>query len=197
MGSFRVWLFRVLVLVAAGLFLVSWLIPWWRSNIQEVGLFVQIRPWGLEHNLGYYMQYMGDDPSMPAFFTPLMWLYLALAMAALLFSMFVEGRTVRLGTFELSLPQVLIAGVGLSYIFVAVVFVIYAYMRMAALDIMFVGTSYIVIEDFGLGAEAISDLEPGFWLACAVGPLCVVLALLRNIIIGSKHKLVVRRRLIQ
>ena len=197
MGSFRVWLFRVLVLVAAGLFLVSWLIPWWRSNIQEAGLFVQIRPWGLEHNLGYYMQYMGDDPSMPAFFAPLMWLYLALAIAALLFSMFVEGRTVRLGTFELSLPQVLVAGVGLSYIFVAVVFVIYAYMRMAALDILFVGTSYIVIEDFGLGAEAISDLEPGFWLACVVGPLCVVLALLRNIIVGSKHKFVVRRRLIQ
>ena len=126
-----------------------------------------------------------------------MWLYLALAIAALLFSMFVEGRTVRLGTFELSLPQVLIAGVGLSYIFVAVVFVIYAYLRMAALSILFVGTSYITIEGLHLGAEAISDLEPGFWLACVVGPLCVVLALLRNIIVGSKHKFVVRRRLIQ
>jgi hypothetical protein len=197
MGSLRVWLFRVLVLLAAGLFLVSWLIPWWRSNIQEAGLFVQIRPWGLEHNLGYYMQYMGDDPSMPAFFAPLMWLYLVLAIGALLVSMFVEGRSVRLGTFELSLPHVLIAGVGLSYIFVAVVFVIYAYMRMAALDILFVGTSYITIEHFELGAEAISDLEPGFWLACAAGPVCVVLALLRNVITGGKHKLVVRRRLAQ
>ena len=43
-----VWLFRVFVLVAAGMMLVSWLLPWWTVDIESFGNnMVQIRPWGL------------------------------------------------------------------------------------------------------------------------------------------------------
>jgi len=181
----RVWLFHVLVLVAAALFVVSWVIPWWRSNIQEAGMFVQIRPWGLEHTLGNYVEYMGGDPRMPGFFAPLMWAYLVLAIAALLVSLFLKERTIKIGKFAFSLPQFLVFAVGASYIIFALVFLVYAYIRVSALGVEFLGISYVTIPEFHLGAESISDFEPGFKVACVVGPLCVVLALLRDKIIGK------------
>jgi hypothetical protein len=181
----RIWLFRALILAAVGLFLASWLIPWWRSNIQEAGLFVQIRPWGLEHNLGSYTQYMGGDPGLPAFFTVLMWLYLVLAIGALLVSAFVKEKIITLlDAFDFSLPQWLILIVGVSYIIFVLVFLFYARLRTAAFGVEFLGISYITIEGFHLGAEAISRLQPGFWLACVVGPSCILLAVLRDIIAG-------------
>jgi hypothetical protein len=186
MRSSRVWLFRILILATVALFLVSWLIPWWRSNIQEAGMFVQIRPWGLEHNLGSYTQYMGGDASMPVFFAPLMWLYLVLAIGALLAAAFMKDRIVEvLEAFDLSVPQTLIVLVGLSYIVFVLVFLIYAKMRTGSFGVEFMGISYITIEGFHLGAEAISRLQPGFYLACVVGPLCLVLALLRGAILGK------------
>ncbi len=181
----RVWLFRVLVLVAAALFAVSWVIPWWRSNIQESGLFVQIRPWGLEHNLGNFVIYMGGDPNMPGFFAPLMWAYLVVAIAVLLVSLFLKERTLKVFKFAFSLPQFLVFAVGVSYIIFALVFLVYAYIRVSALGVEFLGISYVTIPEFHLGAESISDFEPGFKVACFVGPLCVVLALLRDKIIGK------------
>ncbi len=184
-SGMRVWLFRVLVLAAAALFVVSWVIPWWRSNIQESGLFVQIRPWGLEHNLGNFVIYMGGDPNMPGFFAPLMWAYLVVAVAALLVSLFLKERIIKISKFAFPLPQFLIFVVGLSYIIFVLVFLIYAYIRVSALGVEFLGISYVTIPEFHLGAESISDFEPGFKVACFVGPLCVVLALLRDKIIGK------------
>ncbi len=180
----RVWLFRVLILAAAALFVVSWIIPWWRCNIQESGLFVQIRPWGLEHNLGNFVIYMGGDPSMPGFFAPLMWTYLVIAVGALLASLFLKERTLTIKKSTFSLPQFMIFLVGLSYIVFVLVFLGYAYFRVSALGVEFLGISYVTIPEFHLGAESISDFEPGFKVACFVGPLCVVLALLRNKIMG-------------
>ncbi len=180
----RVWLFRVLVLAAAALFVVSWLIPWWRCNIQESGLFVQIRPWGLEHNLGNFVMYMGGDPSMPGFFAPLMWAYLVIAIGALLVSLFLKERTLTIKKRQFSLPRFIVFLVGLSYIVFVLVFLAYAYLRVSALGSEFIGIGYVTIPEFHLGAESISDLEPGFKVACFVGPLLVVLALLRNKILG-------------
>jgi hypothetical protein len=181
-------------LAAAVLFVLSWLQPFWRSNIQESGMFVQIRPYGLEHNLGNYVQYMGGDPRMPGFFAPLMWAYLIIALAVLLVGIFVKDIPVRLGKLgsrlprwlmRLSLPQWLIGGVGVSYIVFVLVFLVYAYIRVSAIGVQFVGESYITIPEFELGAEAISAFEPGFWLACVVGPSLLALGLLRNKIIGN------------
>jgi len=50
MGNVRVWLFRGLVAIAAGLMLASWFMPWWSCDIEA--LFVKdaaiIHPYGLE-----------------------------------------------------------------------------------------------------------------------------------------------------
>ncbi len=184
-SGMRAWLFRILVLAASALFIVSWLLVWWRCNIQESGLFVQIRPWGLEHNLGTFVQYMGGDPGMPAFFAPLMWAYMVIANAVLLLSLFLKERTLKVLKFAFSLPQFLIFAVGVSYIIFAVVFLVYAYIRVTGYGIDFIGIGYVTIPEFHLGAEAISDFEPGFKIGVFVGPLCVLLALLRNKIIGK------------
>lgn len=130
---------------------------------------------------------------MPWFFAPLMWLYLVLALAALVVGMFVKDITVKLGKFwswlpkwvtRMSLPQWLVAGVGVSYIIFVLVFLSYAYIRVNDMGVLLVGTSYIVVGGFELGAEALADFEPGFYLASVVGPLCLLLGLLRNRIVG-------------
>jgi hypothetical protein len=194
MGSAKVWLFRALVLVAGGLMLFSWLQIWWRADIQEAAMYVNIRPWGLEHTLGSYVQYLGTDPSMPAFFAPLMWGYLGICLVVLLVGMFVKDMTVKLGKLgsllpkwlmRLPLPVWLVGGVGVSYIVFAVTCAIVAYVRTSEFGMSLIGETYLVIGDFELGTLAIAGFQWGFWLACAVGPLLVVLALLRSKIIGK------------
>jgi hypothetical protein len=193
MGSFKVWLFRVLLLVAAGLMLLSWLQVWWRADIQEAAMYVNIRPWGLEHTLGSYIQYLGSDPSLPAFFAPLMWAYLGICLVLLLVSMFIKDIPVKLGKLGsilpkwlmgLPLPQWLIGGVGVSYVVFVITCALVAYIRVSEFDMALIGETYLVIGHFELGTLAISGFQWGFWLACAVGPLLIVLGLLRGKIIG-------------
>jgi len=184
MGSFRVWLFRGLVIVAAGLLLFSWFMPWWRAFIATINGQVQIHPWGLKHNLiGPDAAYMAGT-EMPAFFAPLMWTYLGICIALLLFSLLVKEKTFNLGKFKLSLPKVLIGGVGLSYIVVVVLAVIIAAIRTGDFyGTPLIGVTYVAFNDVGTAVEA--GLLFGYWLACGVGPLLIVLALLRNKIIGK------------
>jgi hypothetical protein len=194
MGGLRDWLYRVLILVCGGLMLLSWLQPWWRSDIQEAGMYVQIRPWGLENTLGSYIQYLGSDPNMPAFFAPLMWGYLGIALVVLLIGMFVKDLAVNLGKLgtwlprwlmKLPLPVWLIGGVGVSFIVFVVTCASIAYFRTSEFGINLIGQSYITIGDFELGTLAISGFQWGYFLACFVGPALVVLSLLRSKIIGK------------
>jgi len=189
MSRFRVWLFRGLVGIAAGLMVTSWILPWWACTITEVGFapVARIYPYGLwldTEVIGGYIHYL-KGAEMPAFFTPLIWTYLGLCIALLLSSLFVKGKTFNLGKFRFSLPKVLIGSVGLSYIVFSVLAVVVAAIRTGA----YFGTplqGYFLIN---LGEPFVSDaytsLEFGYWLACGVGPLLIVLALLRDRIIGK------------
>jgi hypothetical protein len=131
---------------------------------------------------------------MPAFFAPLMWVYLGLAIALLFVGMFVKDITVKLGKLgarlprwlmRLPLPQWLILGVGVSYVVFVVTCAIVAYVRTAEFGMLLIGETYLVIGDFELGTLAIAGFQWGYWLACAVGPALVVLALARNKITGK------------
>jgi hypothetical protein len=88
--------------------LISWFLPWWGLNITELGEnAVIIHPWGLEMDLGE-MAYVVKGADMPAWFAPLMWIYLGLSILALLFSLFVSSkRSISLGKFKLSIPKAL------------------------------------------------------------------------------------------
>jgi hypothetical protein len=106
---------------------------------------------------------------------------------ALLLSLVAKERVVGLGKFKLSLPQVLVGGVGLSYVVTLIVMVIYASGRTPQFyGIKFLGYTHIEWDEMATtGVDA--GLLPGYWLAWAVALLLIVLALLRNKVIGYRQ----------
>ncbi len=189
MDSSKAWLFRVLVLAAAGLMLLSWFMPWWSATIVAVQLknAVVIHPWGLEINLPPAMVPYTAGAELPAYFAPFMWIYLGLCMVGLLGAIIFTRKKITLFKREMSLSKLLVGVVGFSYIICVVVAVIVAAIRVGAFggyDMPLMGSTFIEV-----GAGGYSDVDTGlrfgYWLACAVGPLCIVLALLHDKIMGE------------
>ena len=185
-SSSRIWIFRVLILAGAGMFLVSWFMPWWQAWIvylKETAIY--IRPWGAESFLPpeYAASIAGYE--MPPFFAPFMWAYLAVCMTALLYGMFVSNSE-RIGVGKLSLsPTGLIGVVGLTYILCVIVALIVMQIRMAEFyNAPVIGTIYIGLDE-GHKSNVDTMLLPGYYLACATGPVLVVLSLLRGFIVGK------------
>ena len=188
MSRFRLWLFRGLVVMASGLMLLTWFIPWWNCNIFATeGIImnaVQIYPYGLVNNLGYLDTYIKGS-AMPVWFAPLMWAYLGLCIALLLFSLFARERTIHFGRLKLLLPQLLIGVIGFSYIVVVILAVIIAAIRTGDFyGTHLVGKTAFEVTGFVKGYVS-AGLQFGYWLACAIGPLLIILALVRNKIIGK------------
>jgi hypothetical protein len=181
----KISLFRVLTLAATALMLVSWLLPWWRAVILELNRYVEIRPWGLEHTLADMFDYIKSAP-MPSWFAPFMWAYLGIALVALLYSLVAPEKVLRLGKFALSLPQLLIAGVGVSYIAVLLVMIVYASIRVDDFwHLKLIGKTFVEAGEIEKSyVEA--NLQPGYWLAWVAGSLCVILGLFRSKIIGNR-----------
>jgi hypothetical protein len=186
MSNFRSWLFRGLVIIGAGAMLTSWLLPWWGCWVMVLGKEdkVRIYLYGLWENLGGWGGLLGTAADMPAFFTPLMWLYLGLCLAALLFAIWKMDKSVRLIGRNFNLSRLLVGIVGLSYVAIILAFYFYAKMRVEAFSGMqFVGTTWI---EAGTTTKSYvtSSLRLGLWLACGVAPFLMLLALLRNKIVG-------------
>ena len=179
----RVWLFRALTIAAGALLVVSWFMPWWQAVVLELDRYVQIRPWGLEHDLGDFADYI-KTATLPSWFAPFMWAYLGISVVVLLFSLFAPEKVLRLGKFALSLPQLLIAGVGISYVVVVIVAVVYASMRVDEFwHLKLIGKTYVEVGEVEK-SYVDANLLLGYWLACIAGPLLVILGLLRNKIVG-------------
>ena len=168
--------------------LYAWFQPWWRAYVVELEVYaVAIFPYGMEINMGGYEYWLaGAEDIMPGWFTPFMWVYLGLCMIALLFSLFASGeKRVGLGKLRLSLPQALIGGVGLTYIVVVVAAVLVIVMNLSSFyNTPLQGSILITMSDFE-NSLVDTGLEFGYWLACGVGPLIIVLALFRNKIRGK------------
>jgi hypothetical protein len=185
--SKRTWLFRILVLAALGLMVLSWLMPWWAADVEAISEdAVIIHPWGLEQHLGE-MADMIRNAKMPVWFAPVMWSYLGLALTALLVGLFIKEKAFNLGKFRLSVPSLLIGIVGFSYVVVVVMAVIVAAVRTGDFwDLKLIGYTYI-----NLGEPAVTgvtaNLLLGYWLACSVGPALIALAVLRNRITGKSQ----------
>ena len=186
MSVFRTWLFRVLVIAAAGLFVISWYLHWWNANIYMIDANVWIRPWALQSDLSFIgAESWIKDAEMPAFFAPAMWTYFGLCMLALLVGLFLKDKSIKLGKIKLSLPQMLILLVGISYIAVVVIAIIVMKIEMAKWwGMQLIGTVQLDVGEV-FKSPVKCELLLGFWLACCTGPLLVALALLRNKIIGK------------
>jgi hypothetical protein len=187
-SNVRPWLFRGLVVVAAAFLAVTWFMDWWCGDCAEISSrAVVVHPWGLEDNLGF-MAFAVDEARMPGWFAPAMFAYLGVALLALLVSLFVKDSVVKLWKIKVSLPSLIIGIVGLSYIIVPVVAIVYMKIRMQDFygGIPLVGHITIPLEAGSMEGHITTSLEPGYYLAYAAGALLVILALLRNKILGRK-----------
>ena len=186
-GSLRAWVFGVLTLAGAGLFLYSWLQPWWQAYIVALNeVAVIIRPWGLESYMPQEYSKWLVGAEMPSWFRPLMWLYLAACMGVLVYSLFAGDDRVRLGRFKLSVQKALIGAVGLSYIvFVVVCVVVIAIRASEFYGATVMGSIFVSMSDHEM-SNVETGLLTGYWLAAGVGPLLVVLALFRDKIMGKR-----------
>ena len=132
MNNLRIWVFRGLVIITICLMVVSWLIPWWSGDIpmlEAEGALI-IHPYGLEENLGNVAAYAAEA-NMPVWFAPVMWVYLGICIAGLLYGSWRVriDKEVKLGKFRIKLPELLIGVIGFSYIVVAVLAIIVAAIR--------------------------------------------------------------------
>ncbi len=182
MSSFRVWLFRVLVAIAASLMIASFIMPWWIAEITHdimVGLhgIIEVYSYGLSHNLVEFADYVAADET-PFYQTVLAWVYLAVSAGLILLSTWLKGRKGRW----------LLGGTGLIYIAYAAIaaFIVIAN-RTGDFGILLQGWSTM---KGGGGFEqhtvnVFTSLQFGHYLAYAAGGLCITLALLRDTIVGK------------
>lgn len=182
-----IWLFRILVIAAVGVMLVSWLLPWWSVDIEMFGNdMVQIRPWGLvlDERMGDFKVLMkGAD--MPVWFAPFMWTYFSLCMLAILIGLFAGKNEIRIGKFKMGMDQFLIGGVGLSYFVVGIVTAIYASIRCkSTMGIPLLGRNFVNLGD-PLETYVTSRFLPGYWLIYVAALLLIALAFLRSRICDS------------
>ena len=183
------WLFRFLVIVAVGIMLVSWFMPWWTIDIEGFATdAAQIRPWGLElcdQIGGFAILLKGTE--MPSWFGAFMWVYLSLCMLAILVGLFVPEKKFSFGKIKFTLSQFLIGGVGFSYVFAGIVAAVYAGIRMkSTFNVPLQGRAFIDMGD-PLIAYADTRLLPGYYLIYVAGLSLLALALLRNKITGAEN----------
>jgi hypothetical protein len=165
--------------------LVSWFTPWWGAKVSDLlgDNHMVMHPWGVEA-VEIVAAYVDRSMiSMPAFFAPLMWAYLGLCMVALAAALFVE-KGIALGRFNLSLAQVLIGLVGLSYLIATVTALIVAQTKSADAGVQFIGATVVYNPQTGGNTTMTGALGLGYWLAIAAAVLLIALALLRNVITG-------------
>ncbi len=187
-GGVRSWIFRVLVLLAGGLMVYSFLQPWWFTEIYELRKVVaEVYPYGLWYDpaaIGIFTNQV-EAQNMPAWFTSVMWVYFGIAVAAILVGLFIKSKGFTIGKLRIGVPNLIIGIVGFSYIVVALAAVYMISTKTAALfDTPFRGFFYLDLGG-GMASGGQSDILIGYWLACAAGALLLVLALVRNLIVGK------------
>lgn len=186
-GFNRAWIFRGLTLIGGGMFLASWLMPWWQAWIVYLKTpALYVRPWGADSFLPPEYGAAISGYEMPPFFAPFMWAYLVVCMGALLYGMFVSSSE-RIGIGKLTVsPAGLVGLVGLTYILCVVVAVIVMQIRMSGFfNAPLNGSVYIGLDE-GHKSYIDTSLQPGYYLACATGPYLVLLSLVHRFIVPKR-----------
>lgn len=177
MNSTKMWIYRALVIGAAALIILSFLLPWWTTDILEVGLMnaMTMRAFGLEHQLGEYTAW-AEASFPPQFLTTLAYIYFVVVMGAIVASMFLKQ------------PQggLILFLAGLAYLGYSLIAFGYAVYSMSKWGISPTGYSY-VDETKGLPWHTgiISTILPGFYVAIGSSFVTMVVSFLRNKITGE------------
>jgi hypothetical protein len=176
MHSIRTWLFRILVALSAALIVISFTMPWWKTDAVAGGgggFFIKIYGYGLRHNMVKLAQYVAADIT-PVYQTVLAWVYVAGSAGLALFSAWLKGLKGRL----------LLGGVGLAYIAYALI-AMYARIakRLVEFNIALQGTS-----SSGMYRQVNivfhSAIGTGFYMALCAGGALAFLAIFQSVITG-------------
>jgi hypothetical protein len=183
-GGTMVLVYRILLVAGAAFMLYSWFAPWWSATVAVIPGedHLVLRPWGVEVVPEVRANADAALYSMPWFFAPFMWAYLAACMLAIAASMFVT-RTLSIGRIRLPLAMVLVGMVGLSYMAALGIAYGVGELKASIAGSNFIGKSTIRHAMTGTKIKMVSDLEIGYWLALASGGVLFVLALLRGLFI--------------
>lgn len=195
MSSSRIWLVRGLVVACALLIVVSWNMPWWTANIYEISpQAVQIRPWGLENNVGAEYGPLIKKAAMPEWFATFMWSFFGIMMVCLALSLVAKDSLVSLGPLNfivpkwlrpLGLPSWFVGGVGVAYAVCLIVMVLYASSQTPKYwDTPFIGTAHISLGD-SYASDLETSLQPGYWLAWVPSLALILLGLNRYKLLGA------------
>jgi MFS family permease len=183
MSAFRVWLFRVLVAIAAVVMVISAARPWWTLDIRtDVGDYiVKVYQYGIPSWDPIYAvtsqlrEYMTKDVT-PFYQTVLAWIYLAASVVLALLSTWLKDRK----------GKWLLGGIGLVYIAYAAIAITWIYIRTGSLqyDIPLQGHTHWY-EQGEVTVNAWTSIGRAHYLAYVAGAMFVILALLRDIITGK------------
>jgi hypothetical protein len=181
-GTWREWLYRVLVLAAGVLMVISALLPWWQTQIwhYEVGT-----PWNLTIHM--YGIPRSEAPSelasfgdlTPAYQMVLAWLYVAASFGLALWSTWLKGKK----------GQLLMAVVGVMFAaYAATTAYVVIANRVADFGGTLTGPSLISVpqqDNSDVKLNLNGKLQMGWYLAYVAAGVMVLLALLRRIIAGK------------
>ena len=187
MSNYRIWIFRVCVLIGAGLMALSWFLNWWSLDIesfQKIDAII-IHPYGLEDKSDL-SNALGVG--LPQWFAPVVWIYFALALLALVIGAWIKEKTIKLFGRKFNLSRWLVGIVGFSYIVVAVIAVIVAAIMTGDIDGLTLLDRYYISMGGGMMSWVDGTLDIGYWLACGTGVFLLALAFLRNKIIGKSKE---------
>jgi hypothetical protein len=174
MGMRKVWLFRILVVIAAVTMGVSFIMPWWIAKFAD-GPAINIYGWGLRHNLVQLADYVRQDVT-PFYKTVLAWVYMAASIMLISLSTFIRRKA----------SAFMLGSLGIIYITYALIaaFVVIAN-RVTDLSIRFQGITNLMVGQ----TEFIlvhTSLQPGFYLALATGAFIILLAIIRFVLEKNK-----------
>lgn len=191
MNGLRNWIFRILTLVAGGLWGYAWFQPWWVAYIEELQEnAVVIFPYQLvlSGTLRNYPQWIVGY-EMPAWFWPFVWVYLALCVGLLIFSLFTTARdVVDIGKLRLTMPQLLVGLVGLAFILFVVIFPIVITIRAPQFHGVVLQGNVFISMDEHTESYVITALQPGYWIGVGTAAFTFVLALLHKVIVGKPKR---------
>lgn len=197
MNTARVWIFRALVLIGIAAFAYSFFQPWWIAHTESsvAGIHdVIIHPYGLDGGglEGYFALLPGGgaEVSVPAFLIIFIWVFFGVALAALLLGIIFNKGTIPLFGKRLNISRWAVGLVGIVYILVCVAAMLFAMPKVAALGMPFVGNAWVHVGEFAMWKielDVTAWIPFGYWLAIGTGVYLILIALLRNKIVGKSE----------
>jgi hypothetical protein len=182
-ADWKIWLYRILVVLGCGLMVVSFALPWWQAGQFDAQSYtaktsvsdaITIYGFGLRHNLVQLETYISSDET-PLYQSVLAWGYIVVSVVLALASTYIKGLKGRL----------LLGVVGIGYIAyaLAAIFMVISN-RLATYGFALKGSSTVVKSGAIITMQA--DVTSGYYLACATGIFLVILSLLRILLERKK-----------